>query len=58
VFTGPRGRPVIDLGPVEELIVTVGELLARHPAITELDLNPVLAGAGPLVAVDWRITLG
>jgi acyl-CoA synthetase (NDP forming) len=58
VFTGLRGRPAVDLGPVEALIVTVGELLAEHPAITELDLNPVLAGAGPLVAVDWRITLG
>jgi acyl-CoA synthetase (NDP forming) len=58
VFTGLRGRPAVDLGPVEALIVTVGELLAEHPAITELDLNPVLVGAGPLVAVDWRITLG
>jgi acyl-CoA synthetase (NDP forming) len=58
VFTGWRGRPAVDLGPVEALIVTVGELLAEHPAITELDLNPVLVGAGPLVAVDWRITLG
>ncbi len=58
LFTGLRGRPPVDLDPVEALIVTVGELLAQHPAITELDLNPVLVGADPPVAVDWRITVG
>jgi acyl-CoA synthetase (NDP forming) len=58
LFTGLRGRPAVDLGPVEALIVTVGELLAQHPSIAELDLNPVLVGAGPPVAVDWRITVG
>jgi len=58
LFTGLRGRPAVDLGPIAALIVTVGVLLAQHPAITELDLNPVLVGTSPPVAVDWRITVG
>jgi acyl-CoA synthetase (NDP forming) len=57
-FTGPRGRPPADLGPVAAMIVAVGDLMAGHPELAELDLNPVLVGAGPPVAVDWRIRIG
>jgi acyl-CoA synthetase (NDP forming) len=58
VFTGLRGGPPADLGPVAAVIVAVGDLMASHPEITELDLNPVLIGAGHPVAVDWRIRAG
>jgi acyl-CoA synthetase (NDP forming) len=58
VFTGLRGRPPTDLGPVAAMIVAVGDLMAGHREIAELDLNPVLIGAGPPVAVDWRIRTG
>jgi hypothetical protein len=55
VFSGLRGRPAVDLGPVAALIVTVGDLMVEHPEIAELDLNPVLVGASAPIAVDWRI---
>ena len=55
VFSGLRGRPPADLAPVAALIVAVGDLMAGHPELAELDLNPVLIGAGPPIAVDWRI---
>jgi ATP-grasp domain len=55
VFTGLRGRPPAALGPVADVIVAVGDLMAAHPEISELDLNPVLAGPDRCVAVDWRI---
>jgi acetyltransferase len=58
VFTGLRGSPPTDLGPVANVIVAVGDLMARHPEISELDLNPVLAGPGGCIAVDWRILAG
>ncbi|HEY7013373.1 MAG TPA: acetate--CoA ligase family protein [Streptosporangiaceae bacterium] len=58
VFTGLRGSPPTDLGPVADVIVAVGDLMARHPEISELDLNPVLAGPGGCIAVDWRILAG
>jgi acetate---CoA ligase (ADP-forming) len=55
VFNGLRGRPPADLAPIAAMIVAVGDLMAGHPEVAELDLNPVLVGAGPPVAVDWRI---
>jgi acetyltransferase len=35
-----------------------GDLLASHPQITEIDLNPVLAGPDGALAVDWKIAVG
>jgi acyl-CoA synthetase (NDP forming) len=58
VFTGLRGRPPVDLAPVAAMIVAVGDLMAAHPEISELDLNPVLVGASASIAVDWRILGG
>jgi acetyltransferase len=58
VFTGLRGRPPVDLGPVTAMIVAVGDLMSGHPEISELDLNPVLVGATTSIAVDWRILVG
>jgi acetyltransferase len=58
IFGGLRGHPAIDLGPVAGVIVRVGELIADHPQISELDLNPVLATESGCVAVDWRIQIG
>jgi acetyltransferase len=58
IFGGLRGHPAIDLGPVAGVIVRVGKLIADHPQISELDLNPVLATETGCVAVDWRIQIG
>jgi acetyltransferase len=58
IFGGLRGHPAIDLEPVARVIVRVGELIADHPQISELDLNPVLATESGCVAVDWRIQIG
>ncbi len=57
-FAGLRGRPPADLGPVAAMIVAVGNLMAAHPELAELDLNPVLAGPDGSIAVDWRIRAG
>ncbi len=58
VFTGLRGRPPVDLGPVTAMIVAAGDLMVGHPEISELDLNPVLVGGTTSIAVDWRILAG
>ena len=58
VFTGLRGRPPVDLGPVTAMIVAAGDLMSGHPEISELDLNPVLVGASASIVVDWRILVG
>jgi acyl-CoA synthetase (NDP forming) len=52
---GPfRGRPAVDGAAAADLIARVSRLLVELPEILELDLNPVLVGAGGdgCVAVD------
>jgi acetyltransferase len=58
MFGGLRGSAPVDLAPVIAMIVAVGDLMAGHPEISELDLNPVLATATACTAVDWRIRTG
>ena len=48
----------MDVGAVAAVIATVGDLLTDNPEISELDLNPVLAGATGCIAVDWRVRAG
>jgi acetyltransferase len=58
IFSGLRGSPPVDLGPVADVIVRISDLMVGNPGIAELDLNPVLAGATGCVAVDWRVVMG
>jgi acyl-CoA synthetase (NDP forming) len=52
---GWRGAPPTDPASLEDLLHRLSRLAADLPEIAELDLNPVLAGAGGCVAVDMRI---
>jgi acyl-CoA synthetase (NDP forming) len=58
VLGGVRGGAAADVAAVAAVIARVGDLMVGHPEISELDLNPVLAGATGCVAVDWRIRCG
>jgi acetyltransferase len=58
IFSGLRGSPLVDLGPVADVIVRISDLMVGNPEIAELDLNPVLAGVTGCVAVDWRVVAG
>jgi len=55
ILDGFRGSDPIDRSAVEQLVVTVGNLMATYPEIAELDLNPILAGPDGIVAVDVRL---
>ena len=52
-----RGKPGPDLAKLRDVLLRVGRLAADHPAIAEMDLNPVLAFAdgSKTRAVDVRI---
>ncbi len=54
---GYRGRPPIDIDALASALVAISRLVLEHPEIYELDLNPVLADASGIVAVDVRIRL-
>jgi acetate---CoA ligase (ADP-forming) len=57
LMDGYRGLPPVDRPRLAELLVQVGDLMARTPQIRELDLNPVVAHGRTLTPVDVRIVL-
>jgi acyl-CoA synthetase (NDP forming) len=52
---GHRGSPAADLAALRDLLLRVSRLTEDLPEITELDLNPVIAGPDSAVVVDARI---
>ncbi len=54
---GVRGRPPVDLGALEELLVRFSQLIVEQPRIKEIDINPLLALADEIVALDARVVL-
>jgi acyl-CoA synthetase (NDP forming) len=54
---GVRGRKPADVAAVRDLLVRVSDLVARHPGIAEMDLNPVIVHEKGLVVADARVVL-
>ena len=54
---GIRGRRPVDFAALEQLLVRFSQLVLEHPRIREIDINPLLAGAEQLVALDARVVL-
>jgi len=57
LLAGYRDRAAVDLDAVASTILRASELVARHPEIREIDINPLLADAGGVIALDARIRL-
>jgi acetyl coenzyme A synthetase (ADP forming)-like protein len=57
LLDGYRGRPRAELGSLRDLVMRVGALAAAHPAVAELDLNPVIATPEGALVVDARVRL-
>jgi acetate---CoA ligase (ADP-forming) len=55
LLEGYRGRPPAAVSALREVVLRVGALADEHPAVAELDLNPVLVSATAAVAADARI---
>jgi acetyltransferase len=59
LLKGFRGKPRVDIGTVERLIVSLSDMAMNHPEILEMDINPLLVhpeGQGATVA-DCRMIL-
>jgi acyl-CoA synthetase (NDP forming) len=54
---GVRGRKPADVAAVRDLLVRVSDLVARHPGIEEMDLNPVIVHEKGLIVADARVVL-
>ena len=55
LLDGHRGAPRVDRTALAACLVAVSKLIAGNPSISELDLNPVIASASCITAVDARI---
>jgi acetyltransferase len=54
---GVRGRSPVDLVALEQLMVRFSQLVVEQRWIAEIDINPLLASAKQLIALDARIVL-
>jgi acyl-CoA synthetase (NDP forming) len=49
---GFRGSPRLDIDAVTQIISTLGDLVMAHPAIREIDINPLVVLPAGAVALD------
>lgn len=52
LLAGWRGRPAVDAEGLAELVAQVSQLMAAHPDIAEIELNPVRVGPDAALPVD------
>lgn len=57
LLQGYRDRPPADIDAVADTLVRLGYLIARHPEIRELDVNPLLADERGVIALDARVSI-
>ncbi|MGZ4129304.1 MAG: bifunctional acetate--CoA ligase family protein/GNAT family N-acetyltransferase [Actinomycetota bacterium] len=55
LLTGFRGAPPADVPALENVLLRVGALVEAHPAIAEMDCNPVMVLPEGACVVDARI---
>lgn len=57
LMQGYRDRMPVDIAGVGQALVRLSYLVARHPEIREIDINPLLALPGDAMALDARVRL-
>jgi acetyl coenzyme A synthetase (ADP forming)-like protein len=57
LLKGVRGQAPRDLPAIGDVVLRVSQLAMRHPRVTEMDVNPLLALERGVVAVDVRVQL-
>jgi acetyltransferase len=57
LLQGYRGKPPADIEAIVEVLIRLGQLAADQTEIRELDINPLLADACGVVALDARLRI-
>ncbi|MCB8836562.1 bifunctional acetate--CoA ligase family protein/GNAT family N-acetyltransferase [Aurantimonas sp. VKM B-3413] len=57
LLAGYRDVPAVPLDPIADVLIRLAELAVLLPEVAELDINPLLADAEGVVALDARVTL-
>ncbi|HET9978483.1 MAG TPA: bifunctional acetate--CoA ligase family protein/GNAT family N-acetyltransferase [Burkholderiaceae bacterium] len=55
LLAGWRDVPAADRVAIEQVLIALSQLLADEPRIAELDINPLLADAAGVIALDARV---
>ena len=55
LLQGYRDRPAAAIDKIAEALVRLSYLVARHPEIREIDINPLLADENGVIALDARV---
>ena len=55
LMQGYRNTPPADIGAVAEVLIRVSQMVADLPEVAELDINPLLADAAGVIALDARL---
>ena len=58
MLLGYRGKKPVNLAAIEGALLSVSKMVAKHPEIHELDINPLFADERGVVVGDARIALG
>ncbi|NLI13443.1 MAG: acetate--CoA ligase family protein [Peptococcaceae bacterium] len=58
ILAGARGTAAVDMELLIDCLAGLSQLLLANPAISEIDLNPLLACADRVAALDARVILG
>ncbi len=57
MLRGARGRTPADIDGVIDVIQRVSQLVIDFPAITELDINPLIVSPDGVSAIDFRLSI-
>jgi len=57
LLQGYRGKPPAHIEAIIEVLIRLGQLAADLPEVRELDINPLLADATGVVALDARLRI-
>ncbi len=57
LLKGWRDTPPADVDALYRVLVAVSQMLANHPGISELDINPLVVNHEGVIALDARIRL-
>jgi acetyltransferase len=57
LLAGYRGRPPADISAISRTLIQLSHLIADIPEIVELDINPLLADDGGVLALDARMVV-
>lgn len=57
LLMGARGQQPVDLAAVAQAVATLGAVMRAHPEVSEIDINPLVARADGVCALDALVVL-